>query len=291
MKKYVSLTPRFSGVWAASREPATVSTVSHRHEHATLRSLLLPTNSPCFEKTWRNFISQLYDRVSPISSQQRAFPHLTHLTHLTHVTLSSPLIRTALVLLVSLLLPGCLFKSATVSPRHFVLSPIATNQPAPVAETHLSVGIAHVKMPPYLLHDSIAYRDGANEIGYLEDATWGERLDQCLQRTLVANLSQLLSSDNITTVDSGHNQTMMCVLVNVDQFDVDARGHGTLIAQWRITGPEKENPLKSGRAELSRAGPSPHGHPEAIATTLSDLAAAFSRDLAQSIRQFANSSP
>jgi uncharacterized lipoprotein YmbA len=183
-----------------------------------------------------------------------------------------------------ILLTGCLFKSATVSPRHFVLSPIATNQPAPVAETHLSVGIAHVKMPPYLLHDSIAYRDGANEIGYLEDATWGERLDQCLQRTLVANLSQLLSSDNITTVDSGHNQTMMCVLVNVDQFDVDARGRGILIAQWRITGPEKETPLKSGRAELSRAGPSPHGHPEAIATTLSDLAADLSRELAQALR-------
>jgi uncharacterized lipoprotein YmbA len=186
---------------------------------------------------------------------------------------------------------GCLFKSTTVSPRHFVLAPITTNEAASAPTGHLSVGIAHVKMPPYLLHDSIAYRDGANEIGYLEDATWGERLDQCLQRTLVANLSQLLSSDNITTVDSGHNQTMMCVLVNVDQFDVDARGRGILIAQWRITGPEKETPLKSGRAELSRAGPSPHGHPEAIATTLSDLAADLSRRLAESIRQSTNSKP
>jgi len=148
----------------------------------------------------------------PDSSQQRAFPHLTHLTHLTHVThvtdvthatLLWPLIRNALVLLVSLLLTGCLFRPATVSPRHFVLSPITTNEPASAPTGHLSVGIAHIKMPPYLLHDSIAYRDGANEIGYLEDATWGERLDQCLQRTLVANLSQLLSSDNITTVDSG----------------------------------------------------------------------------------------
>lgn len=186
---------------------------------------------------------------------------------------------------------GCLFKSTTVSPRHFVLSPIVTNEPASAPTGHLPVGIAHVKMPPYLLHDSIAYRDGANEIGYLEDATWGERLDQCFQRTLVANLSQLLSSDNITTVDSGHNQTMMCVLVNVDQFDVDARGRGILIAQWRITGPEKETPLKSGRAKLTKAGASPRGHPEAIATTLSDLAADLSRDLAQSIRQSANSSP
>jgi uncharacterized lipoprotein YmbA len=259
MKKYVSLTPRFSGVLPASKERPTVLTVSCRHEHAT----------------------HLTD-----GTQVTHVTYLTFLTRVTHLTL-----RLWPAVFVSIILTGCLFKSATVSPRHFVLSPIATQEPASAPTGHLSVGIAHIKMPPYLLHDSIAFRDSANEIGYLEDASWGERLDQCFQRTLVANLSQLLSSDNITTVDSGHNQTMMCVLVNVDQFDVDARGHGTLIAQWRITGPEKETPLKSGRAELSRAGASPHGHPEAIATTLSDLAADLSRQLAQSVRQLANSGP
>lgn len=179
---------------------------------------------------------------------------------------------------------GCLFKSATVSPRHFVLAPITTNEPASAPTGHLSVGIAHVKMPPYLLRDSIAFRDGANEIGYLEDATWGERIDQCFQRTLAANLSQLLSSDSIYAVDSGHNQTMMCVLVNIQQFDVDTRGHGTLIAQWRITTPDSDTPLKTGYAQLARTGASPHGKPEVIASTLSDLAAEFSRDLAQTIR-------
>jgi len=153
------------------------------------------------------------------------------------------------------------------------------------------VGIGFVKMPSYLLRKTIAVRNGVNEIGYLEDAMWGERLDQCFQRTLAANLSQLLSSDSIYAVDSGHNQTMLCVLVNVRQFDVDTRGRGTLIAQWHITGPDHESPLKSGRAELARTGPSPRGHPEAIATTLSDLAAEFSRDVAQSILQSANSSP
>ena len=183
-----------------------------------------------------------------------------------------------------ILLTGCLFKSATVSPRHFVLSPIATNKPVSTLTKDLSLGIAHVKMPPYLLRDSIAFRDGANEIGYLENASWGEGLDHCFQRTLAANLSRLLSSDNIFTVDSGHNQMMHCVLVNVQQFDVDTRGHGTLIAQWRITAPDTQAPVNAGCAELSRVGPSPRGHPEAIASALSDLAADFSRELAQAIR-------
>jgi uncharacterized lipoprotein YmbA len=216
---------------------------------------------------------------SSISNRQRAFPHLTYLTNLT-----SRLFPAAFVSIMAILLTGCLFRPATVSPRHFVLAPIATNEPASAPTAHLSVGIAHVKMPQYLLRDSIAFRDGASEIGYLENASWGERLDQCFQRTLVANLSQLLSSDNITTVDSGHNQKMMCVLVDVHQFDVNTRGHGRLIAQWRITEPDNETPLKTGRADLTRAGAPPRDHPEAIATTLSDLAADFSRELAQAIR-------
>jgi uncharacterized lipoprotein YmbA len=183
-----------------------------------------------------------------------------------------------------MLMTGCLFKSATVSPRHFVLAPITTNEPASGPTGHLSVGITHVKMPPYLLRDSIAYRDGASEIGYLENATWGERLDQCFQRALVGNLSRLLSSDNIIIVDSGHNQKMMCVVVDVQQFDVNTSGHGTLIAQWRITEPDNENPLKTGRAELTRSGAAPRDHPEAIATTLSNLTGDFSRQLAEAIR-------
>lgn len=183
-----------------------------------------------------------------------------------------------------ILLTGCLFKSATVSPRHFVLSPIASDEPTSAPTAHLSVGIAHVKMPPYLLRDSIVYRDGASEIGYLENATWGERLDQCFQRTLAANLSQLLSSDRISIVDSGYNQRMMCVVVSVDQFDVDSHGRGKLVARWRVTDPNNETPLKTGRTDLTRTGASPRDHPEAIATTLSDLMADFSRQVAQALR-------
>jgi hypothetical protein len=50
-------------------------------------------------------------------------------------------------------------------------------------------------------------------------------------------------------------------------------------------------PLRAINRQLLRSFEnSPRGHPEAIATTLSDLAADFSRDLAQSIRESANSS-
>jgi uncharacterized lipoprotein YmbA len=194
-------------------------------------------------------------------------------------------LRLGFVAATGILLTGCLSNRATVSTRHFVLTPISTNEPASAATEHLSVGIGFVKMPSYLLRNSIAVRNGTSEIEYLEDAQWGERLDQCFQQTLAANLSRLLCSDNIYLTDWARNQVMLRVYINVQQFEVDTQGRGTLIAQWRITAPDNDMPLKSGRAQLARTGATPRGNPEVIAVTLSELTAEFSRDLARSIRE------
>ncbi|HUD49532.1 MAG TPA: PqiC family protein [Candidatus Baltobacteraceae bacterium] len=186
------------------------------------------------------------------------------------------------------ILSGCMFRPVTISTRHFALTPIPTSEPRQAALSDpekLSVGIGFVKMPSYLLRNSIAVRNGDNEIEYLEDALWSERLDESFQRDLAANLAELLPSDSIYLTDWAHDQVMVAVYISVQQFDVDINGHGTLIAQWRITAPGSDVPLKSGRARLDRTGVSPRGKPEVVAETLSDLAAQFSRDLARSIRE------
>jgi uncharacterized lipoprotein YmbA len=143
-------------------------------------------------------------------------------------------------------------------------------------------------MPSELLRDSVAVRNGQNEIEYLQNALWADRLDHSFERTLAVNLSRLLSSDGIYLADWGRAKATARVSVNVQQFEVDTAGNGTLIAQWRITVPENEQPLKSGLTTLSRTGDSPSGKPEVIATTLSELEADFSRELAQSIRESAD---
>ena len=186
---------------------------------------------------------------------------------------------------VCLLLTGCLFKQSSVSTRHFTLTSAAANQPASPASNsseRLSVGIGFVKMPSYLLRNSMVIRNGP-EIEYLDDAVWSERLDESFQRDLAANLGDLLPSDNIYLSDWAHDQVAVSVYINVQQFDVNINGLGTLIAEWRITGPGSDVPLKSGRAKLEHAGPSPRGKPEVIAATLDSLVADFSHDLAQSI--------
>jgi uncharacterized lipoprotein YmbA len=184
-----------------------------------------------------------------------------------------------------LLLTGCLSRPPTVNARHFVLAPTSTNELAPAAAKHLSVGIGFVKMPSYLLRKSMAVRNGANEIGYNEDAQWAERLDQCFQRIVAANLSRLLPSANIYPTDWPRDQETIKVFIDIQQLDVDSTGNGNLNAHWRITASDSDRQVKTGQSRLTRTGASPRGHPEVIATTLSDLTAEFSRDLAQSIRE------
>jgi len=187
--------------------------------------------------------------------------------------------------LTGMFLTGCLLKRTTDSTRHFVLTPIPVDESAPAPSRHWSIGLGSVRMPSQLLRDSLVVRNGANEIEYLENALWAERLDHGFERILAANLSRLLSTDAIYPEGWGRGQVMARVSVNVQQFEVDTGGSGTLVAQWRITAPENDRPLKSGLAQLSRTGASPRAKPEVNATTLSDLAADFSRDLAQSIRE------
>jgi uncharacterized lipoprotein YmbA len=197
----------------------------------------------------------------------------------------SRLTRVAFLSLAAMLLVGCLFRRQAVTVRHFILSPISTNEPQLATAEPISVGIGVVKMPSYLLRDSVAVRNGDNEIQYLEGAQWGERLDQSFQRTVAANLSRLLSSDRVYSTDWARNQVLLRVFINVQQFEVDTKGHGTLVAHWRITSAGADTPLKNGTARMDRVGNSPHGNPGVIAVTLSDLTSEFSRDLAQSIRE------
>jgi len=190
---------------------------------------------------------------------------------------------------VGLLLSGCLIKPGRVPTRHFVLAPTPAPKRAQVAAQPLSAEVGFVKLPSYLLRDAIVVRKSANEIEYLEDALWAERLDQSFQRVLSDSLSSLLASEQIHL--SAAERGEVRVSVDVKQFDVDTQGRGTLIASWRLTLPGSNQLAKSGQTHLTRPGPSPLANPQVIATTLSALTAEFSQGLAQAIRKAAQARP
>jgi uncharacterized lipoprotein YmbA len=187
--------------------------------------------------------------------------------------------------LLCLLVSGCLFKPTTVKTRSFVLAPRSAGPAATAPTDARAIGVGLVKLPPYLLRSSMAVRKDPHEVEYLEASLWADRLDGALQRTLAANLAVLLPTDRIRLSTWANVDVDLAVFVSVEQFDVDAQGRGTLIAWWRITTPSGEKTLKNGVARLQRPGPSPYTHPEAIADTLSELAAELSETLAAAIRE------
>jgi len=179
----------------------------------------------------------------------------------------------------SLLLGGCLFKSSRVQARHFILTPLPQPEHALAATSRSpAIDVGFVNMPSYLLRDAMVIRKSTSEIEVLENAVWAERLDEGFRRVLQDNLSS--ASDHGHLSASGRSDATVRLSVDVQQFDVDTQGRGTLLANWRLTEAGAAKPLKTGEAHLTRSGPAPRGNPQAVATTLSALIGEFSRELA-----------
>jgi uncharacterized lipoprotein YmbA len=186
----------------------------------------------------------------------------------------------------SLLSGGCIWKRARVPTRHFILTLIPAPKPAPGVAQPPEIDVGSVKMPSYLLRESLAVRHNANEFEYLADAQWAERLDQCFRRTVAENLSSLLASNGVPDSFSEGAGPKVTVSVDVKQFDVDMQGRGVLVATWRVAPSGSHEPVKGHYSDLKRTGPSPQGNPEVIASTLSSLTAQFSKEVAQAIRDY-----
>ena len=190
----------------------------------------------------------------------------------------------------SLLAGGCVFKSARVPAKHFVLTPLPPPGNALAATSRApAIEVGFVKMPSYLLREAMVIRKSASEIDVFENAVWAEGLDEGFQRVLQDNLSS--ASDHEHSSASGHNETTLRLSVDVEQFDVDTQGRGTLLANWRFSEPGAASPLKTGEAHLTRSGPAPRGNPQAVATTLSALIGDFSRELAAAIPEATEPKP
>jgi uncharacterized lipoprotein YmbA len=195
--------------------------------------------------------------------------------------------------ILAVLAAGCLPKPTTVATRNYLLSPIPPTRPsAPTpTPTRPTLGIGIVQMPAYLLKPSLAVRSGTNEIHYLEASLWAERLDISFQRTLAANLATLLPTDQIRMSSWSRDEVARAVFVNVEQFDVDARGTGTLAAWWRITTPSGDKTVRSGEFRSTQSGPPPSQDPGAVAATLSVLTTRLSEQLASTLRESLAAAP
>jgi len=188
------------------------------------------------------------------------------------------------------LLAGCLFKPASVTTRRFVLTPVTAESRGDTTGQR-AVGIRRVTLPEYLLKGPMAVRRSENEIEYLENALWAERLDTLFQRTLVADLAAQLPAHRVRLAPWQPGEVAFAVQVRVDRLDVDTQGRGALVARWQIESTESGTVLKSGEASLSNTAAAPHAEPAAVARAISHLIAQLSQTLAVAVGEVAGTSP
>jgi uncharacterized lipoprotein YmbA len=164
------------------------------------------------------------------------------------------LLLNLLIVLATVAGAGCLRPKRANDIAHvYVLSPAAVrpNEPSP-ALRDLRLGIAPVEMPPYLLDRRMILRKGTNEVIYLENHRWAERVDQEVQRVVAADLGTLLDTDRIVLSSWLRQSVQVEVHLAVQRLDCDDHGEVHLDARWRIATPGGEKTLFTGRSQITR---------------------------------------
>jgi uncharacterized lipoprotein YmbA len=149
---------------------------------------------------------------------------------------------------------GCLRPKRADDIAHSYVLSAAAVRPSEVAPAvrGLRLGLAPVQMPAYLLDRRIMLRHGTNEVVYLENHHWAERLDQAVQRVVGADLSTLLDSDRVVLSSWLRQSVQAEVYLSVQRFDCDDRGQVRLDARWRIAAPGGENTLLTGHSDITQ---------------------------------------
>jgi uncharacterized lipoprotein YmbA len=185
-------------------------------------------------------------------------------------------------------LAGCSFlKPSGVTPRSFMLTPLSTPPASPAQTSIKAVGVGFVRLPGYLFSKSMAMRQGASEVVYLDTALWAERLDSGLQRVIAANLATLMPTTQMRLSTWQPEEVSAELYVTVERFDVDVSGECALQAWWRIAPAGGGEVWKAGQFQSIRTGPAPNVDPDAATALMSALTADLSRDLAQALASVA----
>jgi uncharacterized protein len=107
------------------------------------------------------------------------------------------------------------------------LERISTNAP-------LRVAVGPVTVPDLVDKPQMVTQRPPNEVWVNEYARWGEPLKENIARTLAADLSRLLGSDNVSVYPQGADVQPYSVRVDVMRFDSVAGSAVTLDALWTI---------------------------------------------------------
>lgn len=171
---------------------------------------------------------------------------------------------------------GCGGRSVT--PRFYVLAPIAAPAASAPDSRPGAIGVGPVRLPAYVDRSEIVTRRAPEEIELAEFDRWGEPLADSVPRTIGDNLAVLLPGERIAVFPWTASRSIRYqVVIDIARFDGSLGGAVVLDARWRIIGPERRD-LADRRFTISE----PSGAPtySALVAAMSRALGAISRDIA-----------
>lgn len=143
------------------------------------------------------------------------------------------------------------------------------------------IGVGPVKFPGYLNRPQIALAVGQGQIHLDEFQRWSEPLEDNFTRVLAENLRRLLPESEVVIHPWRRSlDVAVQVEITVDVFHATQDGKSLLDAQWLATREGKTGIPKQSRQQLPAGVSSPAG----IVAAQSQALAAFSREIAASLR-------
>jgi len=188
--------------------------------------------------------------------------------------------RALAAVIVGLLLAAC---AQTQPSRFYTLSSLSDTAATPsAASSELAVGVGPISLPNYLDRPEIVRRSTPNEFQVAEFDRWGEQLQDVFPRVMAENLADLLATDRVFLLPQRRATTIdYQVEVNVTRFDTDVGGPAILAVRWEIFDDDGKSLVVDRSTFTETVEGGDYG---AVATAMSRTVAAFSREVAATIK-------
>lgn len=188
-------------------------------------------------------------------------------------------LKTVAALTLLLLLVGC---GATPASKHYVLTASLAQSPS---GHDPALGVGPIEIPEYLNRNTLAYREGGNQLRIASTERWAEPLEDGISRVLSLNLAGLLNTEDVRSYP-WHPKRAPEIAIKLRVLGLDASGgYARLTAEWLLYLPEGSEPLVRKISQLEQPLPAQPTLPEMLAPAYSKLFYQLSELIAAAVQE------
>jgi len=197
----------------------------------------------------------------------------------------TPVQKLLLTLILALGLNGC---GTTPSSNYYMLSASSETLPSSNSQKNINVGLGPIDFPAYLDRNKIVVITGNNSLRTAEYHRWAEPLESNFARVLAEDLAAAVPDAEVYSFPwRPGNGIDIQIYIKVLRFDTSSDNISRLDVRWELT--DKHGGIVYPAQSRKYSVPSRNGDYPARVEALSDCVSAFSRDLAENIREAGNS--